>query len=316
MSLTKVSNALIDLASSTDALSIPKGTTAQRPSSPTVGLIRYNTTESAFETYTGSSWVKFSTVGYSYSATYLNVAGGGGGGNFSGAGAGGLLTNTLTLLPTTIYTITVGAGGAGNSRGSDSVIAGSNISTVTSLKDASGYGGINNNAGGDGISGQGYAGGYGKTDSATYNSGGGGGGSGSVGGNSGGTTTGYAGVGGSGTASSITGSSVTYAGGGGGGGDNRQGIIGGAGGSGGGGAGGSVYNSWSGQNATANTGSGGGGAGYVSGSYGTQGQGGSGVFILSVPTANYSGTVTGSPTVTTSGSNTIIKFTSSGTYTA
>jgi hypothetical protein len=40
------------------------------------------------------------------------------------------------------------------------------------------------------------------------------------------------------------------------------------------------------------------------------------VVILSVPTASYSGTTTGSPTVTTSGSNTIIKFTASGTYTA
>jgi hypothetical protein len=44
--------------------------------------------------------------------------------------------------------------------------------------------------------------------------------------------------------------------------------------------------------------------------------GGSGVVILSVPTASYSNTTTGSPTVTTSGSNTIIKYTSSGTYTA
>jgi hypothetical protein len=37
---------------------------------------------------------------------------------------------------------------------------------------------------------------------------------------------------------------------------------------------------------------------------------------LSVPTSQYSGTVTGSPTITTSGSNTIIKFTASGSYTA
>jgi hypothetical protein len=44
--------------------------------------------------------------------------------------------------------------------------------------------------------------------------------------------------------------------------------------------------------------------------------GGSGVVILSIPTFFYTGTTTGSPTVTTSGSNTIIKFTSSGTYTA
>jgi hypothetical protein len=33
-------------------------------------------------------------------------------------------------------------------------------------------------------------------------------------------------------------------------------------------------------------------------------------------TNNYSGATTGSPTVTTSGSNTILKFTSSGSYTA
>jgi hypothetical protein len=37
---------------------------------------------------------------------------------------------------------------------------------------------------------------------------------------------------------------------------------------------------------------------------------------LSIATANYTGITTGSPTVTTSGSNTIIKFTSSGSYTA
>jgi hypothetical protein len=37
---------------------------------------------------------------------------------------------------------------------------------------------------------------------------------------------------------------------------------------------------------------------------------------LSVPTARYTGTTTGSPTVTTSGANTILTFTSSGSYTA
>jgi hypothetical protein len=40
------------------------------------------------------------------------------------------------------------------------------------------------------------------------------------------------------------------------------------------------------------------------------------VVILSVPTAKYSGTTTGSPTVTTSGANTILKYTASGTYVA
>ena len=67
---------------------------------------------------------------------------------------------------------------------------------------------------------------------------------------------------------------------------------------------------------TANTGGGGGGGGTnASGSDGGR-DGGSGVVILSVPTASYSGTTTGSPTITTSGANTIIKFTATGSYTA
>jgi hypothetical protein len=37
---------------------------------------------------------------------------------------------------------------------------------------------------------------------------------------------------------------------------------------------------------------------------------------LSVPTINYTGIVAGTVTVTTSGSNTILSFTTSGSYTA
>jgi hypothetical protein len=37
---------------------------------------------------------------------------------------------------------------------------------------------------------------------------------------------------------------------------------------------------------------------------------------LSIPTVRYSGTTTGSPTVTTSGTRTILTYTSSGSYTA
>jgi len=65
---------------------------------------------------------------------------------------------------------------------------------------------------------------------------------------------------------------------------------------------------------TANTGGGGGGGGDEDSSiYGASG--GSGVVILRLPTASYSGTTTGSPTVTTDGTDTILKFTGSGTYT-
>jgi hypothetical protein len=67
---------------------------------------------------------------------------------------------------------------------------------------------------------------------------------------------------------------------------------------------------------TANTGGGGGGAGSFTGPSVVAGSGGKGVVILSVPTASYSGTSTGSPTITTSGSNTIMQFNGSGSYTA
>jgi hypothetical protein len=68
---------------------------------------------------------------------------------------------------------------------------------------------------------------------------------------------------------------------------------------------------------TANTGGGGGGGGTNAGGSDGGRNGGSGVVILSVPTASYSGTTTGSPTITTSGANTIIKFTgATGSYTA
>ena len=41
--------------SSTGALTISKGTTAQQPASPVTGMIRYNTTSNQFEGYAGSS---------------------------------------------------------------------------------------------------------------------------------------------------------------------------------------------------------------------------------------------------------------------
>ena len=42
--------------SGTGSLTIPVGTTAERPSSPAQGMIRRNTTDSAFEGYTGNAW--------------------------------------------------------------------------------------------------------------------------------------------------------------------------------------------------------------------------------------------------------------------
>ena len=61
---------------------------------------------------------------------------------------------------------------------------------------------------------------------------------------------------------------------------------------------------------------GGGGGGGASSGQSSGGNGGSGIVILKVPTASYSGTVGSSPTVITEGSNTLIIFKASGTYTS
>jgi hypothetical protein len=276
-----------------------------------------------------------------YTAEFLVIAGGGGGGNDTignqgGGGAGGYrnsyLTETsggggssesgLTFSSGTVYTITIGAGGAGGVNGNDSSISGSGISTITSIGGgrggkyqniagasggSGGGGGQQSGAGGAGTSNQGYAGGSGIP---TNGAGCGGGGAGAVGGQvpSGDLYSG--GNGGNGLASSITGSSVTR--GGGGGGSNHGGVTtqGGFGGTGGGGNG--RYLTTSATAGSANTG---GGAGAKSEGVGTEPSGGSGVVILRMPTANYSGTTTGSPTVSTDGSDTILTFNASGSYT-
>jgi hypothetical protein len=261
-----------------------------------------------------------------YTAEYLVVAGGGAGGSNhgGGGGAGGLLTNfggsAITLNPGTVYTATVGGGGTGSSSasagadGTNSVLSGSDITDVTSTGGggggqyngvagraggSGGGGGTGSGAGGSGTSPQGNDGGAGTAYSAPYYSGGGGGGAGAVG-----TAGGAQPDGGAGSSNSITGSGVFYAGGGGGVSDGTPG----SGGNGGGGAAGKPGNGTSG---TANTGGGGGGAQAPD----TTGSGGTGVVILRVATTNYSGTTSGSPTVSADGTDTIIKFTGNGTYT-
>jgi hypothetical protein len=279
-----------------------------------------------------------------YSIDFLVIAGGAGGGSLGGGGgAGGYRTSTQLAEIGTVITVTVGDGGAGGttngnkgSSGSDSSISGSGITTITSAGGggAGGHGTTSNNQGISGGSGGGggsasagnpFAG-SGNTPSTSPSQGnnggagvtgggeaaGGGGGSGAVGQTAPSNT--VAGNGGAGTANSITGSSVTRAGGGGGCGRADQGSSAGSGGTGGGGSG-TTSASPIGGAGTANTGSGGGGTGY-NGSFGVGGAGGKGVVILSVPTSKYSSTSTGSPTVTTSGSNTILQFNGSGSYTA
>jgi hypothetical protein len=273
-----------------------------------------------------------------YAADLLIIAGGGAGGGNNAAGGGGAggfrYFTSQNLYVGSTYTVTVGAGGAFSASGAGTVAGGdSSISgTGISYTSAGGGGGGGNN--GSRING---GSGGGDTSSSTYNvgtggsgntpstspsqgndggtavgdnySGAGGGGAGATGSNGGTGSGSPAGPGGAGTANSITGSSVTYAGGGGG--SCFNGSI-GSGGSGGGGDGGRESPNYVGQSGTANTGGGGGGSsqpGFEST------PGGSGIVILRMLTSDYSGTTTGSPTVTTDGSYTVVKFTGSGSYT-
>jgi hypothetical protein len=277
----------------------------------------------------GSVTQNSNTVGpvtSTYTISFLSVAGGASGGFANngfyqaggGGGSGGFVTGSFTATPTNVYTATVGGGGATKTSAGQGN-AGSNTSLTGQTTAVGGGGGggsgaapatggsggggegQTNTTGAAGTSGQGNTGGNGTVNGFDSTGGGGGG----CGANGGGQT------GGGGYSSSITGSSVTYGGGGGGAG-SKNGSGGGGGGAGGGGAGGG--NGTAGGNGGTNTGGGGGGGSPSTGTNG--GAGGSGVVILSMPTANYTGTTTGSPTISTSGSQTIVTFTSSGTYTA
>ena len=278
---------------------------------------------------------------------YLLAAGGGGSGADSGGGpgggAGGLRTTyglisgggasaeTNLTLATGTYTITVGAGGAaydGSTTAQNGVattITGvASVSTVgggaggdflksgTAYKGnagGSGGGSANSNgaltlAGGAGTANEGFAGGGGFPAGSgnDNNAAGGGGGSAQVGVTA---TSGVGGNGGNGLTVAITGSNAGYAGGGGGGCRGTGGTTAGQGGNGGGG---NAVSTGNGNPGTANTG-GGAGGGRADGA-----NGGSGVVVLRLNTSDYSGTTTGSPTVTTNGSETILTYTGSGTY--
>ena len=231
---------------STGYFDLPAGTTAQRPGSPATGMIRYNTTESKYEVYTGSAWQFVNTTSYPFTVDFLVIAGGGsraqttnnfymgggGGGGFrtsSGTSGGGALAeSSLTLNISTSYTVTVGAGGSAPSTGSGNNGSNSVFSTITSTGGGGGgtndtngkLGGSGGGAGGNdasttggaGTANQGYAGGNHAASSAT--GGAGGGGAASVGGNAEVTTGG--GTGGAGLQNSLSGSSVYYSAGGGG----------------------------------------------------------------------------------------------------
>jgi hypothetical protein len=245
--------------------------------------------------------------GTTLTADYLLVGGGGGGGggdglNYSGGGgAGGYrYLTSQSFSPNTEYTVIVGAGGNSPLSGAGFSGSASSIGTIYTSGGAGGGGGefsaISSGGSGGGAGGSasknlngssGNAGGYSPVEgyaggnataapSPVYiGAAAGGGGSSQSGGSSSSSTLG---VGGNGTANSISGTSVTYAGGGGGGTYASNTGFGGSGGSGGGGRGGNFGYTNNNPNpstpGTANLGGGGGGGGS---------NGGSGVVIVRYP---------------------------------
>ena len=262
------------------------------------------TTSGNFRIHTFTSSGTFTNTISNLSTEYLIVAGGGAGGNndgghdnsggSGGGGAGGMRTGSSTVSSTGSFTVTVGGGGSGGSNNGSN----STFNSITSI--GGGGGGTVNDNEANGNSG-GSGGGAGNDDGSDVASGGSGtsgqgndGGDGPGPGGSGGGGKGAAGTtvtsgqnggnGGNGAASSITGSSVTYAGGGGGGvGAN---ATPGSGGSGGGGNGAARATSDA-TNGSANTGGGGGGAADSNTSSETQGaNGGSGIVVIRYDTTS------------------------------
>lgn len=130
---------------STGFLSIPIGTTAERPTNPANGAIRVNTTLSTLEVYLNGYWANIASS--VYRANYIVVGGGGGasggvsGVNYGAGGAGGSVNvGVLELSPGVSYTVRVGAGGTGGgSNGSSSNIVQS-ISQTTLVNSGGGEG--------------------------------------------------------------------------------------------------------------------------------------------------------------------------------
>jgi hypothetical protein len=206
----------------------------------------------------------------------------GSGQNYDGGGVG---SSTPLLTPNTTYSVAVGAAG-----GNVSTFAGSG-SGFTIYADGWDLSGT-----GTGASGYYYQAEFYLQGGQAGSRGNGDTGSGAT------NEPAFGGNGGPGASSSITGVTKIY----------------------GGGAGGSsysieyYYNPFTGEPDYSIMNSFGGYDGYPGGDTGpnTGFSGQAGVVILSIPTARYSGVTTGSPVVTTSGSNTILQFNSSGSYTA
>ena len=186
---------------------LPTGTTAQRPSSPTVGMMRFNTDTREVEIYTSTGWQStndkqvasggtvtsaggytihtFTTVGTSYfTPSYsgvvdvLVVGGGGAGasGIGGGGGAGGLIySQGVAVTSGSPYAVVIGGGGASgsNSHGYNDHTAGSPSSALGITATGGGAGvaypstPATKNDGGSGGGGPGYGGSSGMRPAGT-----------------------------------------------------------------------------------------------------------------------------------------------------
>ncbi len=254
-------------------------------------------------TFTSSGTLAVPT-GFSVAADYVVSAGGGGGGGGNpgsalgggGGGGGGLVESTTTLASATNYTMTIGAGGAGDSTGSlGNADQGSNSSAFGTTAIGGGGGGTRNgvqdgdNGGsgggacgnyptqgsaGTGTSGQGNPGGENVSTDPNHWGAGGGGGKGTAGGNVNSNTNGDGGDGVNNNWAS--GSNIVLAGGGGGG-RNNGGGSGNTGGAGSESAGdGADIGELTGEDAPVSRSGGGGGCGSVSGNNVATTRGGNG----------------------------------------
>jgi autotransporter-associated beta strand protein len=242
-------------------------------------------------------------------ADYLIVGGGAGGGsNVGGGGGGGGVTTGSALVSATTYAIVVGSGGSGGTLGG----GGSNGNLSSALSGTAGGGIGATRTGGTSGSPQSRAGGAGWVASGVDGASGGGGGGASATGTNGGTNS-VGGAGGSGTTSTITGATITYAGGGGGGNEYTNSGAAGAGGAGGGGNGGQGFSDSRKNGAGGSFFGGGGGGG--GGFNGPGGAGYRGVVILRYSgssVGNVGGTVT-SGTGTAAGT-TLHTYDSAGSF--
>jgi hypothetical protein len=96
----------------TGAITVPIGTTGQRPSSPVSGMIRYDTTDGAYYGYATGAWRQFSLAG---GVTLVNTGTGLTGGPITGVGTISLADTTVTAgaygSSTEVGTFTVNAQG-------------------------------------------------------------------------------------------------------------------------------------------------------------------------------------------------------------